>query len=82
MCQAGRIIALAKAGNERFGPGRQRHRDRLMEQQRTAAEQSPAASCSGAWTRGRGEIVFDLGLGAIFNCRVAGAVEGSDVLGA
>ena len=76
------IIALAKAGNERFRTGRQRHRDRLVEQQRTAAQQSPAAIVLGCMdSRAPAEIVFDLGLGAIFNCRVAGAVESADVLG-
>jgi carbonic anhydrase len=76
------IIALAKDGNERFRTGRQRNRDRLMEQQRTAAEQSPAAIVLGCMdSRAPAEIVFDLGLGAIFNCRVAGAVESPDVLG-
>ena len=76
------IIALAKAGNERFRTGRQLHRDRLMEQQRTAAHQSPAAIVLGCMdSRAPAEIVFDLGLGAIFNCRVAGSVESADVLG-
>ena len=76
------IIALAKAGNERFRTGRPRHRDRQMEQQRTAAHQSPAAIVLGCMdSRAPAEIVFDLGLGAIFNCRVAGAVESPDVLG-
>ena len=76
------IIALAKAGNERFRTGRPRHRDQLMEQQRTAAQQSPAAVVLGCIdSRAPAEIVFDLGLGAIFNCRVAGSIESLDVLG-
>jgi carbonic anhydrase len=76
------IIALAKAGNERFRTGRPRHRDQLMEQQRTAAQQSPAAVVLGCIdSRAPAEIVFDLGLGAIFNCRVAGSIESPDVLG-
>ena len=53
-----------------------------MEQQRTAADQSPAAIVLGCMdSRAPAEIVFDLGLGAIFNCRVAGSVESADVLG-
>lgn len=76
------IIALAKAGNERFRTGRQRQRDPLIEQQRAAAHQSPAAIVLGCMdSRAPAEIVFDLGLGAIFNCRVAGSVESADVLG-
>jgi len=76
------IIALAKAGNERFRTGRQRNRDLLVEQQRTAAQQSPAAIVLGCMdSRAPAEVVFDLGLGAIFNCRVAGSVESADVLG-
>ena len=53
-----------------------------MEQQRTAAQQSPAAVVLGCIdSRAPAEIVFDLGLGAIFNCRVAGSIESPDVLG-
>jgi carbonic anhydrase len=76
------IIARAKAGNERFRTGRKRHRDLLVELQKTAGGQSPAAVVLGCIdSRAPAEIIFDLGLGDIFNCRVAGNVESADMLG-
>ena len=76
------IIARAKAGNERFRTGRRRHRDLLMELQKTASGQWPAAVILGCIdSRAPAEIIFDLRLGDIFNCRVAGSVESPDVLG-
>ena len=54
----------------------------LAEQKRTADGQSPAAVVLGCIdSRVPAEIIFDLGLGDIFNCRVAGSVESADVLG-
>jgi len=76
------VIARAKAGNERFRTGRRRHRDLLVELKRTADGQWPAAVVLGCIdSRAPAEIIFDLGLGDIFNCRVAGNVESTDVLG-
>lgn len=76
------IIARAKAGNERFRAGRQKHRDMLVELQKTAGGQSPAAVILGCIdSRAPAEVIFDLGLGDIFNCRVAGNVESADMLG-
>jgi carbonic anhydrase len=76
------IIAKAKAGNERFRTGRKRHRDMLVELQKTAGGQWPAAVVLGCIdSRAPAEIIFDLGLGDIFNCRVAGNVENADMLG-
>lgn len=76
------IIARAKAGNERFRTGRQQHRDLLVELRETAGGQWPAAVVLGCIdSRAPAEIIFDLGLGDIFNCRVAGNVENPDMLG-
>jgi len=76
------VIARAKAGNERFRTGRKRHRDLLVELKSTAGGQWPAAVILGCIdSRAPAEIIFDLGLGDIFNCRVAGNVECMDVLG-
>jgi carbonic anhydrase len=76
------ILARAKAGNERFRTGKRRHRDLLMELQKTAHGQWPAAVILGCIdSRAPAEIIFDLRLGDIFNCRVAGSVECPDVLG-
>ena len=68
------IVARAKAGNERFRTGRKKHRDLLVELQKTAGGQSPAAVILGCIdSRAPAEIIFDLGLSDIFNCRVAGS---------
>lgn len=76
------VIARAKAGNERFRTGQKRHRDFLMEMQKTAEGQWPAAVVLGCIdSRAPAEIIFDLGLGDIFSCRVAGNVENADILG-
>ena len=76
------LIALAKAGNLRFRSGHRRERDLLAELRGTADAQHPAAvllSCIDS--RAPAEIILDLGLGDILNCRVAGNVESDDVLG-
>jgi carbonic anhydrase len=76
------IIERAKAGNQRFREGKRVERDFLVEQRATAAGQYPAAVLLGCIdSRSPAEIIFDLGLGYIFNCRVAGNVENDDVLG-
>ncbi|MBE0437039.1 MAG: carbonic anhydrase [Methylomicrobium sp.] len=76
------IIQRAKEGNQRFRTGRKRNRDFLVEMRTTAAGQHPAAvvlSCIDS--RAPAEIIFDLGLGDIFNCRVAGNIDNPDILG-
>jgi carbonic anhydrase len=76
------IIARVKAGNERFRTGQKQHRDVVMELQKTAGGQWPEAVVLGCIdSRAPAEIVFDQGLGDIFNCRVAGNVESEDMLG-
>ena len=76
------VIARVKAGNERFRTGKKQHRDVLMEMQKTAGGQWPEAVVLGCIdSRAPAEIVFDQGLGDIFNCRVAGNVESADMLG-
>jgi carbonic anhydrase len=76
------IITEMKRGNERFRKGERRARDFLKEQQASAAGQYPAAvvlSCIDS--RGPAEIIMDLGIGDIFNARVAGNIANSDILG-
>jgi carbonic anhydrase len=76
------IIALMKEGNERFRSGVRKNRDYLREQRAGAKGQYPAAvllSCIDS--RAPAEVVMDLGIGDIFNCRVAGNVENGDILG-
>jgi carbonic anhydrase len=69
----GDLIRLAKQGNERFRKGEQQPRDFLVEQQNSAQGQHPAAvllTCIDS--RAPAEIVLDLGIGDVFNRRVAG----------
>ena len=75
------ILERAKAGNRRFCEGRTIERDFLAEQRATAAGQYPAAVLLGCIdSRSPAEIIFNVGLGDIFNCRVAGNVENDDIL--
>ena len=67
------IIAKMKEGNQRFRNGVRRNRDYLVEQRAGAAGQYPAAvllTCIDS--RAPAEVIMDLGLGAIFNSRIAG----------
>jgi carbonic anhydrase len=76
------IIAAMKKGNERFRRGERKNRDYLREQRASAGGQYPAAvllSCIDS--RAPAEVIMDLGIGDIFNCRVAGNVANEDILG-
>lgn len=76
------ILERAREGNRRFLEGRTLKRDFLAEQRDTAAGQYPAAVVLGCIdSRGPAEIIFNLGIGDIFNCRVAGNIENPDILG-
>jgi carbonic anhydrase len=76
------IIARAQAGNQRFQSGKRLHRDFLEELNKTAGGQWPAAVVLGCIdSRAPAEIIFDMGLGDVFNCRIAGNVENPDILG-
>ncbi len=76
------IIAVMKKGNERFRKGESGMRNYLAEQKASAKGQFPAAvvlSCIDS--RAPAEVIMDLGLGNIFNARVAGNVANEDILG-
>jgi carbonic anhydrase len=76
------LIKIAKEGNERFRSGKQLPRDFLAEQKSSAAGQYPAAillSCVDS--RAPAEILLDLGIGDVFNSRVAGNIANEDILG-
>lgn len=76
------IIAYAQKGNERFRAGLRKNRDFLREQMTSAKGQHPAAvvlSCIDS--RAPAEIILDLGIGDIFNSRVAGNIVNEDILG-
>ncbi|TKB88691.1 MAG: twin-arginine translocation signal domain-containing protein [Nitrospira sp.] len=76
------IIGYAKMGNERFRAGLRKNRDFLREQMTSAKGQHPAAvvlSCVDS--RAPAEIILDLGIGDMFNSRVAGNIANEDILG-
>src|SRR5215470_17422175 len=76
------IIEVMKEGNERFRRGERKNRNYLREQKASAKGQYPAAvllSCIDS--RAPAEVIMDLGIGDIFNCRVAGNIENADILG-
>ena len=76
------IIVAMKNGNKRFRQGVRKNRNFLNEQRASAGGQYPAAvllTCIDS--RAPAEVIMDLGLGDIFNCRVAGNVENNDILG-
>src|SRR5271169_2625609 len=66
------IIALIKAGNERFVKGERIERDYMQDVRATEKGQHPGAvllSCIDS--RAPAEIIFDTGIGNIFNARIA-----------
>lgn len=77
------VIALMKKGNERFLSGTEQPTHNYVAQQRaTANDQHPAAvilSCIDS--RAPAEIIMDLGIGDVFNSRVAGNISNDDLLG-
>jgi carbonic anhydrase len=76
------IIGYAKMGNDRFRAGLRKNRDFLLEQTTSAKGQHPAAvvlSCVDS--RAPAEIILDLGIGDMFNSRVAGNIVNEDILG-
>jgi carbonic anhydrase len=76
------ILALMKKGNKRFYTGKLKERNLLAQQRASATGQHPAAillSCVDS--RAPAETILDLGIGDIFNARVAGNVENPDILG-
>src|SRR5215831_11674440 len=79
---ADQILEKWKEGNLRFREGRKIQRDFLAEQKATASGQFPAGvllSCIDS--RAPAEILFNLGMGDIFNARIAGNIENPDILG-
>jgi carbonic anhydrase len=76
------IIALMKQGNERFRKGGEPTPDYIAQQRATANDQHPTAvilSCIDS--RAPAEIIMDLGIGDVFNSRVAGNISNDDILG-
>jgi carbonic anhydrase len=76
------ILDELKAGNERFRSGRMAGIDYRRQQLASAEGQYPAAVVLGCVdSRGPAEIIFDVGIGDIFNARMAGNVVTDDLLG-
>jgi carbonic anhydrase len=76
------IIQAMKNGNERFRTGQRSTRDYLAQQKASAKGQYPAAivlSCIDS--RAPAETIMDLGIGDVFNARVAGNIVNDDILG-
>jgi carbonic anhydrase len=75
-------LKLLKDGNERFINGLSANRDLLQKVKETQHEQNPfAAILSCMDSRAPAELIFDQGIGDIFNIRIAGNVISPFVLG-
>jgi carbonic anhydrase len=76
------IIAEMKKGNQRFRTGKETPHNYLAQQRASATGQYPAAvilSCVDS--RAPAETIMDLGIGDVFNARVAGNIANDDILG-
>ncbi|HYA27805.1 MAG TPA: carbonic anhydrase, partial [Acidobacteriota bacterium] len=76
------ILGALKRGNKNFSKGLRTSRNYLNEQKVTAKGQYPSAvvlSCIDS--RAPAEVIMDLGIGDIFNARVAGNIANDDILG-
>ena len=77
-----KALEMLKQGNERFVRGRMLKRDLRAQVKATAEGQYPFASIlSCIDSRASSELIFDQGLGDIFNARVAGNIVNEDILG-
>lgn len=75
-------VVRLKEGNTRFLKNRETERDLLSQVQQTGGGQFPfAALLSCIDSRVPAELVFDQGIGDIFNVRVAGNIVNEDILG-
>jgi carbonic anhydrase len=76
------VIQLMKKGNERFRTGQKTAQDYLAQQRASAKGQYPAAALlSCIDSRAPAETIMDLGIGDVFNARVAGNIANDDILG-
>jgi len=76
------ILAALQRGNKNFSKGLRTSRNYINEQKVTAKGQYPSAvvlSCIDS--RAPAEVIMDLGIGDIFNARVAGNIANDDILG-
>ncbi len=77
-----KALELLKEGNKRFVGGNMVNRDLNLQVSQTAGGQWPFAVILGCIdSRVPAELVFDQGIGDIFNARVAGNFSNTDILG-
>ena len=77
-----KALELLKDGNQRFVANKKLERDFLQQARETANGQYPFAvilSCIDSRTSS--ELIFDLGIGDVFNARIAGNIINEDILG-
>jgi carbonic anhydrase len=76
------VLKSLEKGNKRFVSGRPLAKNYIKQVKATAAGQFPLASIvSCIDSRAPAEIVFDQGIGDVFNARVAGNIVNEDILG-
>jgi carbonic anhydrase len=76
------VIDQLKKGNERFRTGTMIGRDYREQRRLAAAAQFPVAVTLGCVdSRAPAEVIFDVGIGDLFNARIAGNVVNDDLLG-
>ena len=77
-----KALQMLKEGNTRFVQGNMIQRDLMQQVKATAGGQFPfAALVSCIDSRESGQLIFDQGIGDIFNARVAGNFVNDDILG-
>lgn len=77
-----KAIEMLKTGNKRFVESHKEERDLMLQMNQTSTGQYPfAALLSCIDSRVPAELVFDQGIGDVFNVRVAGNIVNEDVLG-
>lgn len=77
-----KALNLLKEGNERFLDNRKADRNLIEQIDQTSTGQYPFAVVLGCIdSRVPAELVFDLGIGDIFNIRIAGNFVNEDILG-
>ena len=75
-------LEYLKEGNRRFVQGKTLSRDFLKQVRETSRGQFPYASILSCMdSRTPSEIIFDQGLGDIFNIRIAGNIADDDIIG-
>lgn len=75
------VLESLRRGNERFASGKTEPRDMLHDQRTTAAGQYPHAVILSCIDSRAPAIIFNAGLGDLFNARIAGNIADTDLVG-